>query len=118
MDPECTVYKTMEYLSKKWTILILLELYKGNDWKRFSEIKAKMREITPKILSERLKELEDQGLLEKRVDTSVFPIRSEYKLTQSGIELMDAVKCIKMWALKWKIDNEPCMNKDCVVCTL
>ena len=118
MDPACTVYKTMDYLSKKWTVLILLELSKGGEWKRFSELKTSMKEITPKVLSERLKELEAEGLIEHRVDTSEFPIRSEYRLTECSLELIDIVRDIKMWALKWKIDNEPCKLQNCRLCTL
>ena len=97
MDPACTVYKTMDYLSKKWTVLILLELSKGEEWKRFSELKTSMKEITPKVLSERLKELESEGLIEHRVDASEFPVRSEYRLTECSLELIDIVRDIKMW---------------------
>lgn len=118
MDHSCTVYKTMEYLSKRWAILILHELYKGNEWKRFSEIQRSMKEVTPKILTERLRELESEGLIEKRVDTSVVPIKSEYHLTPASIELMQVVHQLKMWALKWKIDNPDCGKCNCRLCTL
>lgn len=122
MDEVCTVYRTMAYLSKKWSMLILLELYKRGDdtegWMRFSEIRFSMSDITPKILSERLKELEGEGLVEKRVTVDSFPIKSEYRLTESALELMAVVHDLKMWALKWKIDNIPCMKQDCRNCTL
>ena len=119
MDNECTVRKTMEYLSKKWAIMILLELYKNDQsWKRFSTIRKAMKEVTSKILSERLKELEVEGLVINKIDASAFPVKSEYKLTEMGIELVEAIKEIKMWALKWKIDNCVCKNQDCRVCIL
>lgn len=122
MDEVCTVYRTMAYLSKKWSMLILLELYKRGDdtegWMRFSEIRFSMSDITPKILSERLKELEGEGLVEKRVTVDSFPIKSEYRLTESALELMAVVHDLKMWALKWKIDNVTCMKQDCRNCTL
>ena len=118
MDPACTVYKTMDYLSKKWSVLILLELSKGEDWKRFSELKASMKEITPKVLTERLKELEEEGLVEHRVDASSFPVKSEYRLTECSNELIDVIRAMKMWALKWKIDNEPCKKQNCRMCKL
>lgn len=118
MDPDCTVYKTMDYLSKKWTVLILLELSKGGEWKRFSALKSSMKEITPKILSERLKELEKEGLIEHRMDASSFPVKSEYRLTECGLELIEIVRDVKMWALKWKVDNEPCRLQDCRLCKL
>ncbi len=122
MDSACTVYKTMDYLAKRWTVMILLELYKGSldgdGWKRFTTLKDSMKEITPKVLSERLKELECQKLVEHRVDDSCFPVKSEYRLSESGKELMDVVHQLKMWALKWNIDNDPCKNQDCRLCIL
>ncbi|MBO4502256.1 MAG: helix-turn-helix transcriptional regulator [Candidatus Methanomethylophilus sp.] len=118
MDHCCTVYKTMEYLSKRWAILILHELNKGEEWKRFSELKRSMPDITPKILTERLRELEAEGLVEKRVDTSHVPIKSEYRLTPASIELMDVVHDLKMWALKWKIQNPECAGSNCKLCVL
>jgi len=119
MDHSCTVYKTMEYLARKWTIMILMELNKGKSrWKRFSSLRDSMKDITPKVLSERLKELVEVGLIEKRVDASSFPVKSEYALTESGSELMDAVRSVKDWALKWKVKNNACASQDCRVCTL
>jgi len=119
MNPECTLCRTMDYLAKKWTIMLIFELWKGDqEWKRFSEIRESMKEITPKILSERLKELEEEGLVKKRVDASSFPIKSEYKLTEAGEELVNAVRPIKHWALKWKISNEICLIQDCKSCKL
>ena len=120
MNPECTLCRTMDYLAKKWTIVLLFDLWKGeeNEWKRFYEIKESMKDITPKILTERLKELETEGLIIRRVDTSCFPIKAEYKLTEAGEELVEAVKQIKYWALKWKIPNELCLIQDCRRCKL
>ena len=52
MDEDCAVYKTVDFIGKRWTLLILLELYKGeNKWKRYNELKRNLMSITPKILS-------------------------------------------------------------------
>ena len=119
MDKSCTVNRTVRYLTKKWTLLVILELYKGPDHtRRFSELKDSLADITQKILSERLKELEDEGVVTKRVDASTFPVKSEYTLTSSGLELVDVIRGIKHWALKWKIDNIPCGKQDCSKCVL
>jgi Predicted transcriptional regulators len=77
-----------------------------------------MKEVTSKILSERLKELEIEGLVINRIDAGAFPVKSEYKLTEMGVELVEVIKEIKTWALKRKIDNCVCKNQDCRVCTL
>ena len=119
MDEACTINLTVKYLTKKWTLLIILELYKGpGHTRRFSELKDSLGDITQKILSERLKELEEEGIVTKRVDATSFPVRSEYTLTDSGLELVDVIRGIKHWALKWKIDNIPCGGQDCKVCVL
>ena len=119
MNTDCTVYRTVEYLSKRWSLLILLELFKGEGHsKRYSELKNDLLDITPKVLSTRLKELESEGLLTKVMDVSSFPIRSDYTLTDSGMALIDVIKSLKSWALVWKIDNEPCQKMDCAMCRL
>jgi len=115
----CTVNMTVKYLTKKWTLLIILELYKGDDYtRRFSELKTALAEITPKILSERLKELEEEGIVTKKVDATAFPVKCEYTLTKSGVDLIEIIRDIKRWALKWKIDNIACGEQDCKVCVL
>jgi DNA-binding HxlR family transcriptional regulator len=119
MDDACTVNMTVKYLTKKWTLLIILELYKGpQHTRRFSELKDSLGDITQKILSERLRELEAEGIVTRHIDASTFPVRSEYTLTSSGLELVDVIRGIKHWALKWKIDNIPCGGQDCSVCVL
>ena len=115
----CTVNLTVKYLTKKWTLLIILELYKGLRYtRRFSELKDALGDITPKILSERLKELEEEGIISKKVDTTAFPVKCEYTLTESGLDLIEIIRGIKRWALKWKIDNIPCGVQDCKQCIL
>jgi DNA-binding HxlR family transcriptional regulator len=119
MDEACTVNLTVKYLTKKWTLLIILELYKGPGYtRRFSELMEALGGITQKILSERLKELEAEGIVTKQVDATTFPVKSEYTLTASGLELVAVIRGIKTWALKWKIDNIPCGKQDCSKCVL
>jgi DNA-binding HxlR family transcriptional regulator len=119
MQEECTVNRTVNYIARKWTLLILLELYKGEGHtRRFSELKDCLLGITQKVLSARLKELEKEGLVENRVDSTTFPISSYYTLTLSGLEIIDIIKNMKQWALKWKIDNIECSRQDCAMCIL
>jgi len=119
MQDGCTVNETVKYLGKKWTLLILLELYKGDGYsRRFSELKDSIPGITSKVLSARLKELEEEGLVWKHVEASAFPVKSEYGLSESGVEIIGVVREIKRWALKWKIDNLACGAQDCRDCVL
>ncbi len=119
MDKKCAIYGLLSFVGKKWTLLILLELYKHKtSWRRYFELKNSFEDITPKILSLRLKGLVKEGMVEKRVDSSTFPLKSEYSLSESGLEFIDAIKCMKDWAVKWKGASAVCKSKDCRECLL
>jgi DNA-binding HxlR family transcriptional regulator len=117
MEKSCTVYRTADFIGKRWTMLILLELYKGEaGTRRYSELKRGLPDITPKMLSARLKELEKEGLVKKMVDASEFPVKSIYSLTKSGEDFIKIIKGIKKWALKWKLKYRVCEQADCGEC--
>lgn len=119
MEQGCAVCQTAKFIGKRWTLLLLLELYKGETRKkRYSELKARLSGITPKLLSQRLRELEKEGLVRKKVDASSFPVRSEYELTESGSDFISAIKCIKKWSIRWKPCSRSCRSKDCKICCL
>jgi DNA-binding HxlR family transcriptional regulator len=119
MDDACTVYNTVDFVSKKWSIIILLELYRGNkQTKRYSEIKDSLKVITPKVLSTRLKELEKEGLIAKRIDASGFPVKCEYSLTESGRDFIEIIQNIKQWALRWRPHQKACESANCLYCDL
>jgi len=119
MKEGCGIRKAINFLGKRWTLLILLELYRGkSEWKRFSRLKKSLDNITPKILSARLKELERESLIEKKIDAKEFPIKSEYRLTEEGKDFINVVKKIKKWSLKWKKKNSNCEEIDCKDCEI
>ena len=99
-------------------MLILLELYKGGGTMRFGELRNAIEGITPKVLSTRLKELEGRGLVSREVDADSVPLKVEYRLTTPGAEVIDIIKEIKGWALRWMIDNLDCQGQDCASCAL
>ena len=72
--------------------------------------------ITPKVLSLRLKELENEGLVKKKVETKTFPIKSNYRLTESGEDFVKILKGVKRWGLRWKVKNETCDGMNCKDC--
>ena len=107
------------FTGKKWTLLILLEIYKGKFGKRrYSELKAALANITPKVLSMRLKELEKEGMVKKKISTKTFPIKSQYSLTPMGEDFIKIIKGIKRWGLHWKVKNEVCESMNCEQCEL
>ena len=119
MNDKCTVYRTVDIVSKKWVIVILLSLHKGNDETlRYSDLKNNLPDITPKILSSRLKELEKYGLISKRIDATEFPVKCFYSLTESGKNFIKIIRNIKSWALQWKIKNKLCESIDCKECLI
>jgi DNA-binding HxlR family transcriptional regulator len=119
MQEACTVNQTVRYLARKWTLLVILELYKGPGYtRRFTELKEALGGITQKVLAERLRELEREGIVTRRVDAAAFPVRTEYTLTASGLALVEVVREIKAWSLAWKIENPACGSQDCRACVL
>ena len=95
----CPLYhQAIELIGKRWTGAILLVLMDGP--LHFSEIRRSIPDISDRLLSERLKELEAEGLVERRViDGS--PVRVEYSLTRKGEALEPAVRALKEWGREW-----------------
>jgi DNA-binding HxlR family transcriptional regulator len=118
MERSCTVYKLTNMFGKRWVLQILLEIYKKDSQNKFSDIKRSVKGITAKLLSSRLKDLENNGLIRKRIDTSVFPVRCYYRLSQSGKDFIRIIDSMKKWALKWNVKNKICKNTECAECKL
>ncbi|AMO87157.1 DNA-binding HxlR family transcriptional regulator [Solibacillus kalamii] len=89
--------KAMELVGKRWTALIIYQLLEGPQ--RFNAIEAALP-ISGRLLSERLKELEKEGIVERKVYSEV-PVRVEYNLTDKGLSLEQTVREIEIWAKTW-----------------
>lgn len=94
----CPAEKVMNILSKKWTMIIISNIRNAKKL-RFNELMKKLSLISPKTLSERLKELEKEGLLKREVFAEI-PIRVEYSLTEKGFELGNAMLPLIEWTEK------------------
>lgn len=90
--------KAIELLGKKWTGLLLRVLMGGP--KRFGEFRLQVPELSDRILSERLKELEDEGIV-RRVVHHTKPVLIEYELTEKGRALQPVVQAVQEWAERW-----------------
>lgn len=98
-DAMCPRYEeAMLLLGKKWTGLIIRILMGG--CRRFSDFRTQVPELSDRLLSERLKELEDAGILE-RVVHETRPVLIEYTLTDKGRALRPVVDSIQAWAEDW-----------------
>ena len=87
----------MQLLGKRWTGLILSTLVGGP--RRFSEIEAAIP-VSGRLLSERLKELEAEGLVSREVFPEV-PVRVVYALTEKGQAMEPIITAVQRWADKW-----------------
>lgn len=89
--------KAMGTLSQRWTGLVIYQLLTGP--KRFSALEASMG-VSGRVLSERLKELETQGIVKREVYPET-PVRIEYSLTEMGRALEPIIKEIEKWSQTW-----------------
>ncbi len=86
------------YLSKKWNLSIIITI--GNFKKlRFNNLLKRLESATPKILSQRLKELEKEGILKRKLFKNIPP-KVEYSLTKKGESLLSSLKPLIKWAEK------------------
>ena len=89
--------KAMELLGKRWTTLILYQLLEGPQ--RFNEIESALP-VSGRLLSERLKELEKEEIVARKVYSEV-PVKVEYSLTEKGKALDKAIREIEKWSQTW-----------------
>ncbi|TFG13877.1 transcriptional regulator [Candidatus Thorarchaeota archaeon] len=99
----CPVFITSRILGKKWTILVLQTLMtpEANNGLRFSEIQNELSWISPKVLTQRLRELEDEGLLLREVDSSDMPVKVTYSLTDKGQALDSVLIEMQLWGREY-----------------
>ncbi|MDA4117089.1 MAG: helix-turn-helix transcriptional regulator [Thaumarchaeota archaeon] len=81
----CPIEQTFRIVGKRWTVVILRELFFGAN--RFGRIKSGVGRINPKVLSNRLKELEDFGIIKRSVIPG-RPVQIDYSLTEKGSNLL------------------------------
>lgn len=90
---QCGLGKTIDLLGNKWTVAIVYSLLEGT--KRFAELQTELT-INPRTLSQRLKDLEEHGIITRQTYAEVPP-RVEYSLTKKGQSLSDIIKSMEYW---------------------
>ena len=93
------LHEAVELVGKRWSGAIVYVLLEGGPM-RFSEIGGAVPHLSDRLLSERMKELEAEGIVERRV-IDEMPVRVEYGLTVKGRALEPAVRSLKVWARSW-----------------
>jgi DNA-binding HxlR family transcriptional regulator len=77
----CPIEAAFRIIGKRWTVLIIREILRGNT--QFNRFMENIQGISPKVLTERLRELEQLGIIKRRI-VSEYPLRVEYSLTDMG----------------------------------
>ncbi len=97
--PLCSKFhRASELIGRRWTGAIIFMLMESRC--RFATLRKEIPDITDRMLSERLFELEQEGIVERTVVPET-PVRVEYALTRKGRELASAIDAIGDWAKKW-----------------
>ncbi len=95
----CPLYhEAVELVGRRWTGAILRVLMDGP--LRFSQVAQAIPELSDRLLSERMKELESRGIVERTVDPGP-PLRVRYELSKMGRELEPALSELQTWAQRW-----------------
>ena len=99
VSPVCArFHRAIELIGSRWTGAILQTLLQGKT--RYASIRGAVPEITDRMLSERLRLLETEGLVVRTV-VPESPVRVEYELSEKGNELQSALQEIAHWAERW-----------------
>jgi DNA-binding HxlR family transcriptional regulator len=94
----CPIARTAQIISGKWTLLIIRDLASGV--KRFNQLERSLQGISPKTLSERLRALEEEGIVSRQTFAEVPP-RVEYSLTGKGHDLIEVIECMRCYGKRW-----------------
>ncbi len=100
----CPIARALDIIGDRWTLLIVRDLFMGKT--RFKEFLASSPGLPSKLLSDRLKKLEEHDLVE-RVVYSQHPLRAEYRLTDQGRSLAPVIEEIVRWGLDHCFEDEP-----------
>jgi DNA-binding HxlR family transcriptional regulator len=101
--PACPVETTLMLISDRWKVLILRDLLPGT--KRFGELKKSIGNVTQKVLTADLRDMEEKGIVTRKVYAEVPP-RVEYTLTELGYSLKPILDAMQKWGEDYKTKAE------------
>ena len=101
--PACPVETTLLLIGDKWKVLVLRELINGT--KRFGELKKSISSISQKVLTQQLRGMEEDGLVDRKVYAEIPP-KVEYSLTEDGISLKPILDSMLAWGEQYKSKNK------------
>ncbi len=95
LDPDCPSRVVFGRIGERWSMFVILALADGT--LRFTQLRARVGVVTPKVLTETLRALESDGLVERRSYPD-SPPRVEYSLTPLGRSLLEPIQAMRVWA--------------------
>lgn len=101
--PACPVETTLMLIGDKWKVLILRDLMPGT--KRFGELKKSVGNVSQKVLTAQLRDMEENGLVNRQVYAEIPP-RVEYSLTDLGRSLKPILDAMWTWGEEYKEKNK------------
>lgn len=99
----CPVQTCLNFISDKWKILIIRDLMSGT--KRFNELKKSLAPVTQKMLTQQLRQMEEDGLVHREV-YPVVPPKVEYSLTELGLSLAPVIESMKIWGTNYQNNQD------------
>ena len=108
-DQACPIARTLDLIGDRWTLLIVRDMFMGKT--RFNQFLESSVGLPPKLLSDRLKKLVDNGLVERSV-YSQHPLRAEYHLTERGRTLLPVIEEISRWGFEHCFDGEAALRDE------
>src|SRR5689334_14909664 len=94
----CPVAKSLEILGERWTLLIVRDLLTGT--RHFNDLERGLPGISRALLSSRLRQLQQAGVIEKQLNESGRKT-TEYQLTQAGYDLFNVMESLTTWGTTW-----------------
>jgi DNA-binding HxlR family transcriptional regulator len=94
-NPACPVREVLDRIGDKWSVLVVICLSEGTH--RFSALRRRIEGISQRMLTETLRQLERDGLVQRTVFPTV-PLRVEYQLTDLGRTLIEPIAALARWA--------------------
>jgi DNA-binding HxlR family transcriptional regulator len=107
----CPIASALDIIGDRWTMLILRDLFLGAT--RFNQFLQNSPGLPSKLLSDRLKKLEEHGLVERAV-YSQHPLRAEYRLTDEGRSLQPVLRALAAWGLDHVFEGDDATRAEVV----
>ena len=101
LEEKCGILNIWDVLGRRWSLLILKNLSSKNVV-RFNELKRSLKDISNTVLSDRLSELEKEGLITEKIYPEI-PLKVEYRLTTKAKDWEPILQSLDSWCEKWEL---------------